>query len=275
MVLQPQPSEGVLDHILDNPVGREELGGGGDVLLRNLAVFLEALEDLILLFGDIELIEPADELHILTGLHGNGLSQFDEDGVGRQEVIGHQQLGVVVDFLKEEGHDGGPAVAGGDEEDAVGVIEAVVGERLSRQQCLDAPLCHLADMGIEVSGYGLREDFGAGGTVGGGDHSHGRVVVGVHEAQGAEPVEPQIGGGLNDLIASQSLNGVLQFSDAIRRRAPRGAFWREYEGHLVRHMAHELAAGFHGKFLEGCQVHRSSRVMDVLEARLFCSRYLR
>ena len=46
----------------------EELCRGRDVLGRDLLVFLETREDLILLFRDVELVEPAYDLDI-TFLH--------------------------------------------------------------------------------------------------------------------------------------------------------------------------------------------------------------
>ncbi|MNF72076.1 hypothetical protein D3C84_540420 [compost metagenome] len=65
--LQPLAAHGVLHQILDDPVGGEQLGGSGDVLtLHHLA------DDLILLLGDVELVEPADDLHVMPVLVGNG-----------------------------------------------------------------------------------------------------------------------------------------------------------------------------------------------------------
>jgi len=42
----------------------EELGGGGYVLGRDLLVFLQAVEHLVLLLRDVELVEPADDFNL-------------------------------------------------------------------------------------------------------------------------------------------------------------------------------------------------------------------
>lgn len=41
----------------------EELGGGGDVLGRDLLVLLQAVEHFVLFLGDVELVEPADHFN--------------------------------------------------------------------------------------------------------------------------------------------------------------------------------------------------------------------
>jgi len=45
----------------------EELGGGWDVLGRDLLVLLQAVKHLILLLGDVELVEPADHFNAAFG----------------------------------------------------------------------------------------------------------------------------------------------------------------------------------------------------------------
>ena len=44
----------------------EELGGGGDLGGAGLLVLLEAGEDLVLPLGDVELVQPADDLDVLA-----------------------------------------------------------------------------------------------------------------------------------------------------------------------------------------------------------------
>ncbi|MNF84664.1 hypothetical protein D3C84_670350 [compost metagenome] len=59
-----------MHHVFDDPVGREQLGGGGDVLaLDHLA------DDLVLLIGNIELVEPADDLNVLPVFFRNCVDQ--------------------------------------------------------------------------------------------------------------------------------------------------------------------------------------------------------
>ena len=55
--------EAVLDHVLDDPVGCEQLGRSGDVLRPH-----HLADDLILLLRDVKLIEPADDLDLLPVL---------------------------------------------------------------------------------------------------------------------------------------------------------------------------------------------------------------
>ena len=83
-------------------MGREELGGRGDVLGLDL---LLAADDLVLFSRDVELVEPADDLHVLAGLFGQRVPHALQDAVGGEEVVGHEELGVVVDLLEHEGHD--------------------------------------------------------------------------------------------------------------------------------------------------------------------------
>ena len=58
VVVEIDAPYGVLHHVLHNPVGRENLSGG-----RNLVSLEFALlgKHLVLALGDIELVEPADE----------------------------------------------------------------------------------------------------------------------------------------------------------------------------------------------------------------------
>ena len=79
-VQQPEPPQRVLHQVADDPVRGEELRRGGDVLGRDLLVLLEAREDLILLLRDVELVEPADDLDVLTGVLGHDLAQSQQDG---------------------------------------------------------------------------------------------------------------------------------------------------------------------------------------------------
>lgn len=58
VVLGPEAAYGVLDQIPHDPVGSEELGGGGNLVGSGLLGFLEAGHDLVFAFGDIELVEP-------------------------------------------------------------------------------------------------------------------------------------------------------------------------------------------------------------------------
>ena len=70
-VEQPEAAEGVLDEVADDPVRGEELGDGGDVV-RRPALFC-AGHDLVFPLGDVELVEPAEDLDLLPVLVGQRL----------------------------------------------------------------------------------------------------------------------------------------------------------------------------------------------------------
>ena len=112
---QPLRPQRVLDHVLDDPVGREELGGRRNVFrLHHLA------DDLVFLLRDVELVDPADDLDLLPRrsrrrpLPAGGSSEL-----GVQQVGGQQQFGFVADVLEEEGHGLVERVALGLEEQAI------------------------------------------------------------------------------------------------------------------------------------------------------------
>ena len=71
-VEHPQTAQRVFDEVAHDPVRGEELGGGRDVLGGDLLVFLQAFKDLVFLFRDVELVEPADDFYVLAsvGRHG-------------------------------------------------------------------------------------------------------------------------------------------------------------------------------------------------------------
>jgi hypothetical protein len=56
---------------LHDPVGREKLGGGGDVF-----AFDDLADDLVLLLTDVELVQPADDFDLDPIAFGNGLQNI-------------------------------------------------------------------------------------------------------------------------------------------------------------------------------------------------------
>ena len=80
-VQHPEPPQGIFDQIADNPVRGKELGGRRDVFRGNLFVLLQAGENLVLLLGNIELVEPADHFNILAGIGRHGLAGIGQNGV--------------------------------------------------------------------------------------------------------------------------------------------------------------------------------------------------
>ena len=88
-VQQPQPAQRVLHQVAHDPVRREQLRGGRDVLGRDLAVVLQRRKDLVLLLGDVELVQPADHLHVLARLRRQRIAHVLQDRVRREQVVGH------------------------------------------------------------------------------------------------------------------------------------------------------------------------------------------
>ena len=102
-VKKPEPAEGVFDEVADDPVRGEELGDGGDVLGGHGAL---PGHDLVLPLGDVELVEPAEDLDIgplpvAAVLVADLGAEAVDDGVLGEEVVGQEQLGLVVELLEE------------------------------------------------------------------------------------------------------------------------------------------------------------------------------
>ncbi|MNV17062.1 hypothetical protein D3C71_1078430 [compost metagenome] len=112
----------------------EQLGGGRDVFRSDLLVLLQPLEHRVFFFRDVELVEPADHLDILAGIRCHRLAGVGEDGVAREQVVGHQQFGVVVDALEQKWHGLVPEVAGGHQQQAVSLALRVSAGRFTVEQ---------------------------------------------------------------------------------------------------------------------------------------------
>jgi hypothetical protein len=81
----------------------EELGDGGNVLRGHRAL---AGHDLILFLGNIELVEPTEDFDLgAISVRDLGPEAVDDRMLG-QEVVGQEQLRVVVEFFEEDGQDG-------------------------------------------------------------------------------------------------------------------------------------------------------------------------
>ena len=98
----------------------EQLRGGWDVLRADLDVLFQRRENLILLLGNIKLIEPADDLDVPAILIGHYSAHVRQNAFGRQQVLRHQQLGVIGDLLEHERHVDMPMVADGDQQKPIG-----------------------------------------------------------------------------------------------------------------------------------------------------------
>ena len=189
----------------------EQLRRGGDVLCCDFLVLLEAREDLIFLLGDVELVEPADDLDVLAGVLGHHLAQFAEDGGLGQQILGHQQFSVVVDFLEEERHGTVPLIAGMDEQQAVGFGLRVIRGRAALQQGCDCVWCAIGKVAV----HSLRQYFGPRSFFGWGDHAHLCVVICIHKPQRSEAVEPSVGHLFDNLSLTILGNGAFQRPDRL------------------------------------------------------------
>ena len=68
----------------------EELRCSGDVLGSDLLVLFQPREDLVLLLRDVELVESADDLDVLTRVIRHYAAQLSQDRGLRQQILGHQ-----------------------------------------------------------------------------------------------------------------------------------------------------------------------------------------
>ena len=97
-------AKAVFNHIADDPVRSEELCCGRDALLGDLHIFLEQRKGIILEFGVVILIQPADDLHLIRPVRfGNIRDHATENAVLFQNVVRQQKLGIAAHFLKHTG----------------------------------------------------------------------------------------------------------------------------------------------------------------------------
>lgn len=77
-IQQPEASEGVLYEVTDNPMRGEELGDGRNIFRRYGAF---ARHDRVFLFGDVELVEPTEDLDFRAVVVGDFGAEAVDDGV--------------------------------------------------------------------------------------------------------------------------------------------------------------------------------------------------
>ncbi|OPX91093.1 MAG: hypothetical protein A4E52_00618 [Pelotomaculum sp. PtaB.Bin013] len=207
-MLQPQPPQRVFHHVPDNPLRRKKLGGGWDGLLVDFDVFFQSGKNLVLFLGDVILIQPADDLHLIAEiLPGDAADKVMDDTALCVEGVGQQKLGIIVDLLKHPRQDGGKSVALRNKN--------VFVQFLGRQVTIfgDFALIHivqpvrLADnvrLGAAFIHAGKDADAG------------GQIVVDLHEAQGDEAVEPGVGNLLHDgviaLFIAELIHAAADFA---------------------------------------------------------------
>ena len=166
-----------------------------------LLVLLEAGEDLVLALGDVELVQPADDLDVLADVDGQDLDGAVEHRVIGEQVGRDEQLGEVALALEHERHGAVPVAAVLREQQGVGLALGVLATAGAVEQSRD----HLAglgadDCGVDVAALGFGEDLGLAALDPGlrGDDADAGVAVGVHEPQGDDAVEPGVGDPVRD-----------------------------------------------------------------------------
>ncbi|MNF73795.1 hypothetical protein D3C84_558060 [compost metagenome] len=73
-VQEPQAPEGVVHQVAHDPVRGEQLGGGRNIFCCDLLIFLQRFKYRVLFLGDVELVQPADDFHVLTGVGRHGFT---------------------------------------------------------------------------------------------------------------------------------------------------------------------------------------------------------
>ena len=107
MRLHPQPAHRVLHEIAYDPVRREQLGGGRNLVGSSLTVLLEPVHHLVFALRNVILVQPADDLHIAGRivntaiLRGHGLHRIPQHGTFRKQIGGHEQFIHSTGFLAD------------------------------------------------------------------------------------------------------------------------------------------------------------------------------
>ncbi|EME68574.1 hypothetical protein H261_17768 [Paramagnetospirillum caucaseum] len=186
---QPLGTECVLDHVFHDPIGREKLSCGRNILgLHYLA------DDLILLLRDVELVEPPDDLDFLPIRFLYLVDHLANDGIRVQQVVWQQKFGFVVNSLEQEGHGGIQCIA-----------------LCHQQHSIEIPLfgpieLQLDDLFLvqtrQIKVLGMFDDFRRCLAFRMAQNSVAMVEVAVdlHIADGGKAVEPRVGGFLHHLL---------------------------------------------------------------------------
>ena len=95
---------------------------------------------------------------------------------------------------------------------------------------------------------GLGQDLGLELPFGGRHHTDAGVAVHVHEAQGAEAVEPDVGHPLDDLFLAVLLDRLFEFLDGLGAFPPGGAVFGQHQFQLGGDLLQQAAPGELGEF---------------------------
>ena len=174
----------------------EELGRSGNFAGAGFLVLLEPRKDFVFPLGDVELVEPADDLDVLADVLSQHLDRAVEDGIVGEQVGRDEEFGVVAFALEHERHGFVPVAAVVGEEQSVRLALGVAaGARPVEQPCDRRTGCLADDLRVDDSSLGVGEDLWLADLDSRlrGDDADAGVAVGVHEPQCDDPVEPGVG----------------------------------------------------------------------------------
>ena len=228
--------------------------------------FLKPAKTSSLPLGDVELVQPADDLDVLADVHGQHLDRAVQHGVIGEQVGGDEQFGEVALALEHERHSAVPVAAVLREQQRVRLALGVVAAAGSVEQAGDR-LAGLGadDRGVDVSALGLGEDLGLTAIDPGlrRDDADAGVAVGVHEAQGNDAVEPRVGDPVRHcrpalVAAARRADRLLQRGDGLRLLDPLRRRRCQHHGDAGGHLADERRARPGGEGLQRCGFHQSA-----------------
>jgi hypothetical protein len=261
VTFDPVSAKRVIDHVADNPVGCKELCRCRDLRLIDSSLSVD-VNDLVVNFRDIELVEPADDLDlVLPVFRGDVSDQVGEDAVLMEDVVREEEFRVAPHGFEHPREDVVEGIALREEEVTVEILVTVLREKganLFRVKAWQVKVEGPAqEFGFEVA-IGIREDTDV----------RGEVVINLHEAEGDEAVEPRVGDFIDDLVkATQSdesgeLLALRSFllreetpTDARRIRRIRGLLGEAEEEGTLGDLLEEFLASPDGKLLNRILIH--------------------
>ena len=194
MTLQPQTAQAVLHHIADDPVRREKLGSGGDILLADFDILFQVGENFFLCLGVVILIQPADDLHVVHKVFFRNLDQPRQYRLANQKRFREQEFHVFRVLRKQLWKNIRQRIALADQHipekllRLILVLELFTGIHIKSQIILDK---------AEV-----LQDIRLNAAAGAGQYAEPmrEIIVQLHEAECHEPVKPRVGKFLDDIL---------------------------------------------------------------------------
>ncbi len=147
-----------------------------------------------------------------------------------------------------------PLVAGRNEQQLVGLILRVGRGQLPVEQ-LQYPFAVHQQVLLDQPPLGLLQDFRQGLPIGRAEHPRAGVVIGIHKAQGHQPVEPGVGDFLHEGGFPFFLQPPLQLVDLLLAFALFEAIGTQHLLQAVADLLDQLAAGVLCEGFEGGGLH--------------------